>query len=73
MQSKEQMNGLRPYEEIEQLTQEIVQVKQDDPMNHYKMIEKIGEGAFGSVYKCKRLEDGYITVAKLTSSYMDEK
>lgn len=45
--------------------QSVVVFKDENPVKKYKLIEKIGEGGFAKVYKCKRIEDGQIFALKL--------
>ena len=66
MQSKEQMNGLRPFSEIEQLVREACPVKQLNPKDFYKIREKIGRGAFATIFKCLRISDQHMSVLKYT-------
>ena len=52
MQSKEQMSGLRPFEEISQIVTTACVVKQENPKDHYKILDQIGTGGYSVVYKC---------------------
>lgn len=73
MQAKEKITGLRPFSEIQQLTSDAIEVKKGDPSEKYRMLEKIGAGGFGTVYKCIRKSDGYENALKHTDVSDTEK
>ena len=52
MQSKEQMNGLRPFEEINQLVSEACTIKQLNPKDFYTIKDRVGKGGYADIFRC---------------------
>ena len=73
MQAKEQMNGMRPFEEIQRLVTSAIEVKPLNPKMHYKILESIGKGGFATIFKCRRLSDGNEVVLKHTGKSNSER
>ena len=51
------IEGLRPFDEISNLLSEACHIKKDNPALHYRIIKKIGRGAFGVVFLVERHSD----------------
>ena len=56
-QQKEQIEGLRPFEEISENVTQAREIIYDNPATYYKIISKLGEGGQAKVYKIERLSD----------------
>ena len=66
LECEEQVDGLRPFEEISRVVKQACQIKKDDPAKYYKALKKIGKGSFGTIFKVKRLSDGRMFALKRT-------
>ena len=64
---------MRPQAEIEQIEISAITVQKSNPNDKYKIIGRIGAGAFGQVFKCCRKSDGYVNVLKHTTANQDER
>ena len=40
-------------------------------MKDFKVMQLLGKGSFGSVYKCKRLADGFLCAARARRARFD--
>ena len=61
----ESYRGTRPFEEIHALITESINIKKTKVQDDFDLIEKIGEGSYGSVYSVKRKLDGKIFALKV--------
>ena len=55
IEAKQQVEGLRPFQEYADLLKEACPVIRKNPKQKYKALGKIGSGGFGSVFKVKRI------------------
>ena len=61
------VDGLRPFSEIQQLMRNSCTILKENPALKYKILGKIGRGAFGAVFKCIRHEDKKLFALKFTN------
>lgn len=61
---REQAEGLRPHEEVKKNVSSAIQVQKSNPALVYKVLEVVGQGAFGEVFKVRRIADGKLFALK---------
>ena len=67
LESTQQAVGFRGIEEIRRVLTNVCQIQQTDPSQKYKIMKKLGQGAFGAVFQVKRLSDGIMLALKYTN------
>ena len=67
MESKQEVEGLRPFTEIESLLFQACPIKNENPAHSYKIIDRLGQGTQGFIFKVKSLVDDRLLVLKLSS------
>lgn len=72
-QQKEQIEGLRPFEEISKNVTEAREILYDNPATYYKIVSRLGEGGQAKIYKIQRLSDDKLCVLKHTSDITDRQ
>ena len=63
-QQREQVEGLRPHEEISRNVAEAIQIKKENPALHYKILKTVARGGFGEIFQVQRLTDKKIFALK---------
>ena len=63
-QQREQVEGLRPHDEISRNVAEAIQIKKANPALHYKIIKTVARGGFGEIFQVQRLSDKKIFALK---------
>ena len=54
----EDNRGLRQHSEIEKCVNESIEIKSKNPAEDYKILNKLGAGEYGLVFKAQRMADG---------------
>ena len=63
-QQREQVEGLRPHEEISRNVAEAIQIKNENPEKYYKVVARIAQGGQGEIFKVQRKKDKKICALK---------
>jgi len=56
-ESTQQIEGFRSIDEIKRVLSVACQILRTDPSGKYKILSKIGQGAYGAVFKVQRYSD----------------